>query len=86
MVLGNAEAIEMASEEGTAFVSRLTVARGLALGRVAGVNGEAWASAAILSGAQPQVPGHASPEGVLEICEVGGDSTVPSCPPCVESV
>lgn len=37
MVLGNAEAIEMAVEEGLgiAFVSRLSAARGLALGRVA---------------------------------------------------
>ena len=36
MVLGNAEAIEMAVEEGlgVAFVSRLAAARGLALGRV----------------------------------------------------
>ena len=36
MVLGNAEAIEMAVEEGlgVAFVSKLAAARGLALGRV----------------------------------------------------
>lgn len=42
MVLGNAEAIEMAVEEGigVAFVSRLSAARGLALGRVVEVHVE----------------------------------------------
>jgi DNA-binding transcriptional LysR family regulator len=42
MVLGNAEAIEMAVEEGLgiAFVSRLAAARGIALGRVAEVDVE----------------------------------------------
>jgi DNA-binding transcriptional LysR family regulator len=42
MVLGNAEAIEMAVEEGigVAFVSRLAAARGLALGRITAVQVE----------------------------------------------
>ncbi len=45
MVLGNAEAIEMAVEEGLgiAFVSRLAAARGMALGRVVDVNVEGMA-------------------------------------------
>jgi DNA-binding transcriptional LysR family regulator len=42
MVLGNAEAIEMAVEEGLgiAFISRLAAARGLALGRIVEVSVE----------------------------------------------
>lgn len=42
MVLGNAEAIEVAVEEelGIAFVSRLAAARGIALGRVVEVSVE----------------------------------------------
>jgi DNA-binding transcriptional LysR family regulator len=42
MVLGNAEAIEMAVEEslGIAFISRLAAARGLALGRIVEVQVE----------------------------------------------
>lgn len=42
MMLGNAEAIEMAVEEGigVAFISRLAAARGLALGRIAEVKVE----------------------------------------------
>jgi len=44
MVLGNAEAIEMAVEEGlgVAFVSRLAASRGIALGRVVEVVVEGW--------------------------------------------
>jgi DNA-binding transcriptional LysR family regulator len=42
MVLGNAEAIEMAVEEGLgiAFISRLAAARGLVLGRIVEVSVE----------------------------------------------
>ena len=40
MVLGNAEVIDMAVEEGLgiAFISRLAAARGLALGRIVEVS------------------------------------------------